>query len=74
MEIILNLQVFIDWEIKGISHEQAREEFNSNWCHQVPHWKYLSYEGVLFFKELKEMTCEQEKLWLFQQNYKGGRV
>ena len=25
-------------------------EFILNWCSQVPHWRYLTNEGISFFK------------------------
>ena len=37
-------------EMFPIEYEQAEQEFLLNWGCQVPHWHYLSKEGIKFLK------------------------
>ena len=40
------------WWDRDIPEESAIKEFELNWAHQVPHWRYLTDEGISFFKDL----------------------
>lgn len=66
MKIILILGTVFKLD-EDIPKDIAEAEFNLNWCNQVPHWKYLSEEGVCFFKELTHLDTCQKLHCLFQQ-------
>ena len=51
MKIILKLITYV------LDSEISWEEFKLNWNSQVPHWNYLTDEGISFFKG------ERNKKW-----------
>lgn len=45
----MKIQLTLFVSVEGISEE----EFILNWVHQVPHWHYLTDEGISFFKGMR---------------------
>lgn len=52
-EEVEDLVLCLVMDPRGICREIYFEEFILNWTHQVPHWEYLTNEGINFFKGTK---------------------
>lgn len=66
MKIILVFGVIIE------NCEISEEEFELNWTNQVPHWHYLTNEGISFFKGLPPRKWKEKQEKSISHN-KGGK-
>ncbi len=59
MQIELDLRTYV--ELDYPMSETEWQEFILNWNHQVPHWDYLTNDGINFFKFTNGVIYKDER-------------